>query len=100
MRLTRHSFATISILCLGLAGHVASLAADESARHTFIIGTNDFLLDDPGAFSKPVNLKFTGRLLRPDLKTGGGELMEFICLEGNEYGSAAGFKPGQGTSIK
>ena len=62
--------------------------------------TNDFLLDDPGAFSRPVNLKFTGRLLRPDLKTGGGELMEFICLEGNEYGSAAGFVPGQGTSIK
>ena len=62
--------------------------------------TNDFLLDDPGAFSKPVNLKFTGRLLRPDLKTGGGELMEFICLEGNEYGAAAGFVPGQGTNIK
>jgi hypothetical protein len=62
--------------------------------------TNDFLLDDPGAFSRPVNLKFTGRLLRPDLKTGGGELMEFICLEGNEYGAAAGFVPGQGTGIK
>jgi len=62
--------------------------------------TNEFLLDDPGAFSKPVNLKFTGRLLRPDLKTGGGELMEFICLEGNEYGAAAGFVPGQGTAIK
>jgi hypothetical protein len=62
--------------------------------------TNDFLLDDPGAFSRPVNLKFTGRLLRPDLKTGGGDLMEFICLEGNEYGAAAGFTPGQGTSLK
>ena len=62
--------------------------------------TNDFLLDDPGAFSKPVNLKFQGRLLRPDLKTGGGDLMEFICLEGNEYGAAAGFVPGQGTAIK
>ena len=62
--------------------------------------TNDFLLDDPGAFSRPVNLKFTGRLLRPDLKTGGGDLMEFICLEGNEYGAAAGFVPGQGTAIK
>jgi hypothetical protein len=62
--------------------------------------TNDFLLDDPGAFSRPVNLKFMGRLLRPDLKTGGGDLMEFICLEGNEYGAAAGFVPGQGTSIK
>ena len=62
--------------------------------------TNDFLLDVPGAFSRPVNLKVTGRLLRPDLKTGGGELMEFICLEGNEYGAAAGFVPGQGTAIK
>jgi hypothetical protein len=62
--------------------------------------TNDFLLDDPGAFSRPVNLKFMGRLLRPDLKTGGGELMEFICQEGNEYGSAGGFVPGQGTSNK
>lgn len=62
--------------------------------------TNDFVLDDPGAFSRPVNLKFTGRLLRPDLKTGGGDLMEFICQEGNEYGAAAGFVPGQGTAIK
>jgi hypothetical protein len=62
--------------------------------------TNEFLLDDPGAFSKPVNLKFMGRLLRPDLKTGGGELMEFICLEGNEYGAAGGFTPGRGTTIQ
>jgi hypothetical protein len=45
-------------------------------------------------------MTFTGRLLRPDLKTGGGELMEFICLEDNEYGAAAKFVPGQGTSIK
>jgi hypothetical protein len=56
--------------------------------------TNDFTLDDPGAFTKTVQLKFTGRLLRPDLKTGGGDLMEFICLEDNEYGSAAKFRAG------
>ena len=62
--------------------------------------TNEFTLDDPGAFSRTVQMKFTGRLLRPDLKTGGGDLMEFICLEGNEYGAAAGFVPGQGTSNK
>ena len=62
--------------------------------------TNEFVLDDPGAFSRPVNLKFTARLLRPNLKTGGGELMEFICLEDNEYGFAGGFKPGTGTAIK
>ncbi len=62
--------------------------------------TNEFTLDDPGAFSRTVNLKFTARLLRPNLKTGGGELMEFICLEDNEYGAAGGFRPGTGTAIK
>jgi hypothetical protein len=62
---------------------------------------NKFTLDDPGAFSKPVELTFTGRLLRPDLKTGGGDLMEFICLEDNEYGAAAGLQGiGSGTSNK
>ena len=61
---------------------------------------NDFTFDDPGTFTKPIQAKFTGKLLRPDLKTGGGDLMEFICLEDNEYGSAASFKPGTGTSIK
>ena len=45
-------------------------------------------------------MKFTARLLRPDLKTGGGDLMEFICLEDNQYGAAAGFRPGTGTSNK
>lgn len=59
-----------------------------------------FLLDDPGAFSRPVTLNFTARLLRPDLKTGGGELMEFICLEDNQYGAAGGLTPGTGTGIK
>jgi hypothetical protein len=61
---------------------------------------NEFTLEDPGALSKPVQLKFTGRLLRPNLKTGGGELMEFICLEDNEYGAAAQIKVGTGTSNK
>src|SRR6266850_7076182 len=62
--------------------------------------TNDFTLDDPGAFSKTVQLKFTGRLLRSDLKTGGGDLMEFICLEDNEYGQAAQIRIGTGTDGK
>jgi hypothetical protein len=61
---------------------------------------HEFRLEDPGAFSRPVDLKFMARLLRPDLKTGGGELMEFICLEDNQYGAAAGFRPGSGTSNK
>jgi hypothetical protein len=59
-----------------------------------------FLLDDPGAFSKPVTMTFVARLLQPDLKTGGGELMEFICLEDNQYGAAAAIRPGTGTGNK
>ncbi|MBI3049186.1 MAG: hypothetical protein HYY76_12840 [Acidobacteria bacterium] len=58
------------------------------------------LLEDPGAFSRPVTLNFMARLLRADLKTGGGELMEFICLEDNQYGAASGIRPGTGTSVK
>ena len=59
-----------------------------------------FLLEDPGAFSRPVTMTFMARLLRPDLKTGGGELMEFICLEDNQYGAAAAIRPGTGTGNK
>ena len=62
---------------------------------------NEFTLEDPGALSKPVKLTFTARLLRPNLKTGGGDLMEFICLENNEYGAAAQIEGvGSGTSIQ
>ena len=51
---------------------------------------NDFTLDDPGAFSRPVNLSFTATHIRPDL-----DMMEFICLEDNQYGVAGGFTPAQ-----
>jgi hypothetical protein len=62
---------------------------------------HEFWMEDPGALSKPVTLNFTARLLRPDLKTGGGDLMEFICLENNEYGAAGGLQGvGSGTSNK
>ena len=47
--------------------------------------TDDFTLDDPGAFSRPVQLKFSARALPP-----GEELMEFICAENNQYGIAGG----------
>jgi hypothetical protein len=58
---------------------------------------HEFTLEDPGALSRPVQLRFMARLLRPDLKTG-ADLMEFICAEDNQYGAAAGFVPGTGTS--
>jgi hypothetical protein len=54
---------------------------------------NDFTIDDPGAFSKQVHLKFTAKLMRPGL-----DLMEFICLENNQVGLAGGYVPGTGTS--
>ena len=47
--------------------------------------TNELTIDDPGTFSRPVNLKFTARALPP-----GDELMEFICTENNQYGPAGG----------
>ena len=61
---------------------------------------NEAMVDDPGAFSRPFNLKFTGRLLRPDPRTGVGDLLEFICNENNQYGRAGGFQPGTGAGNK
>jgi len=57
---------------------------------------NVFTIEDPGALTKPVTLKFTGRLLHPD-RDGHADLMEFICLEDNEYGKAADIEVGKGT---
>ena len=41
---------------------------------------NDFTIDDPGAYSRPVQLRFTATRVRPDV-----DLMEFICNEDNQY---------------
>ena len=61
---------------------------------------NEVTLEDPGALSRPVNLVFIARLLRPDPRTGVADLMEFICNEDNQYGGAADFQPGTGAGIK
>ncbi len=55
------------------------------SRPNFGTLVDDFTLDDPGAFSRPVQLKFTAKVLPP-----GNELMEFVCTENNQYGSASG----------
>ena len=57
---------------------------------------NDVTLEDPGALARPVKLQFKARLMRPERQTGTADLMEFICNEDNQYGSAGGFKPGTG----
>ena len=49
---------------------------------------NEFTIIDPGAFSRPVTLKFTATHIRSDL-----DLLEFICLEDNQYGKAGAFTP-------
>jgi hypothetical protein len=57
---------------------------------------NDVTLEDPGALARPARLRFTARLLRPNPTTGTGDLLEFICNEDNQYGSAGSFRPGTG----
>ena len=48
---------------------------------------NEFTIDDPGAFSRTVQLKFTAKLVREDV-----DVMEFICNEDNQAGIAGGYK--------
>ena len=57
------------------------------SRPNFGTLINDFTIDDPGAYSKTVQLKFTGRRVRQDV-----ELMEDICTENNQAGIAGGYK--------
>ena len=47
----------------------------------------DLTVEDPGAFSKPVQLKFTAKLAAPGI-----DLMEYICDENNQLGIAGGYK--------
>jgi hypothetical protein len=50
---------------------------------------NDMTIEDPGTFTQPLNINFQATLNRT-------EVMEFVCLENNQYGVAGGFKPGTG----
>ena len=61
---------------------------------------NEATVTDPGAFARPFTVKFMSTLLRPDPRTGVGDLLEFICAENNQYGSAANFQPGTGAGNK
>ena len=48
--------------------------------------TNEVTIDDPGAYTKPFTVKFTARLSKP-----GDELMEYVCLENDQFGLAGGY---------
>jgi hypothetical protein len=47
---------------------------------------NDFTIDDPGTFTKPVQLRFVARIVKPGI-----DLMEYICAENNQIGIAGGY---------
>jgi hypothetical protein len=47
--------------------------------------TNQVTIDDPGAYSKPFTLNFKATLSKP-----GDELMEYVCLENDQFGLAGG----------
>ena len=42
-------------------------------------------IEDPGAFTRPFTVTFTARLSVP-----GSEILEYICIENNQYGLAGG----------
>ena len=60
---------------------------ERSTRPNYGTLVNDFTLIDPGAYSRPVQLKFIGRRVRQDV-----ELMEDICTENNQAGIAGGYR--------
>ena len=45
----------------------------------------DVTVEDAGAFTKPFTVTFTAKLATPD-----SEIMEYICIENNQYGLAQG----------
>jgi hypothetical protein len=42
-------------------------------------------VEDPGAFSRPFTVTYTARLGTPE-----SEILEYICIENNQYGLAQG----------
>ena len=59
-------------------------------RTNFTTLRRDVTIDDPGTFSRPFDYTMTARLGTP-----GSEIMEYFCIENNQYGLAGGIpKPG------
>jgi len=45
-------------------------------------------VDDPGAYTAPFTVSYTAKLAEP-----GSEILEYICIENNQYGVAGGIIP-------
>lgn len=54
-------------------------------RSDFNTLRREVTVEDPGAFTRPFTVTFTARLGTPD-----SEIMEYICIENNQYGLAQG----------
>jgi hypothetical protein len=54
-------------------------------RTNFTTMRRDVTFEDPGAFAKPFTVTYTAKLAQP-----GSEIMEYICIENNQYGLAQG----------
>ncbi|MGE3843644.1 MAG: hypothetical protein AB7I50_18895 [Vicinamibacterales bacterium] len=48
----------------------------------------DVTIDDPGAYTKPFTVTYTAKLSEP-----GSEILEYICIENNQYGLSGGNAP-------
>ena len=54
-------------------------------RPNFTTLRREVTLEDPGAFTRPFTVTYTAKLAEP-----GSEIMEYICIENNQYGLAQG----------
>jgi hypothetical protein len=59
-------------------------------RDTYTTMQRVVTVDDPGAFSRPFTVDFTANLADP-----GSEIMEYFCIENNQYGLPGGITPAQ-----
>src|SRR5688572_32825364 len=55
------------------------------ARPEFTKLTRVVTIDDPGAFTRPFDVRFTAELGSPE-----SEILEYICIENNQYGLPGG----------
>jgi len=60
-------------------------------RVTFTTMRRVVTIEDPGAYTRPFTVTFTAALGRPD-----SDILEYICIENNQYGLPGGITPATG----
>ena len=70
----------------GGAPHTEQLHMVERwTRTNFTTMTREVMIEDPGAFTRPFTVTYTAMLAAP-----GSDIMEYICIENNQYGLPGG----------